>query len=48
MLSTLSVNAKHHRSRNDVDHDDDVDEYEMKGTPNFMAPEVITKSLFQP
>jgi mitogen-activated protein kinase kinase kinase len=45
VLSTLSLGA---RRRSSAQAGGDVDETVMRGTPNFMAPEVITKSQFLP
>jgi mitogen-activated protein kinase kinase kinase len=44
MLSTLSLGAR----RRAVAGGDDANETAMRGTPNFLAPEVITRSQFQP
>lgn len=44
MLSTLSMGAR----RRAVAGGDDANETAMRGTPNFLAPEVITRSQFQP
>jgi hypothetical protein len=42
MLSTLSLGAR----RRSMAAGDDVNETAMRGTPNFLAPEVITRSQF--